>query len=123
VKRYDHSEKDDCRGMVSNDEDGDWVRWEDAAALEKRLAEATALLKRCSDEMAYDEFDDPAQRVLEHDVKAFLSATPSPPTEPAPSLVEQIEAIVVEWEDEFDSLNAMSRIQDLLRAAREAGGR
>ena len=38
------------------------------------------------------------------------------------SLVEQIEAIVVEWEDELDSLNAMSRIQELLRAAREAGG-
>jgi hypothetical protein len=123
VKRYTMN-VDQCGALYTDEtEDGDWVRWEGVTALEKRLAEATALLKRCSDEMAYDEFDDPAQRVLEHDVKAFLSATPSPPTEPAPSLVEQIEAIVVEWEDEFDSLNAMSRIQDLLRAAREAGGR
>jgi hypothetical protein len=87
VKRYDHSEKDDCRGMVSNDEDGDWVRWEDAAALEKRLAEATALLKT----VPLPDPDDEGPTLGDIDtafyviatLKRRLSATPSPPAEPA----------------------------------------
>ena len=52
---------------------------------EKRLAEATALLERLSGCWPENE----AAEDLLRDVGDFLSATPSPPAEPAPSLVEQ----------------------------------
>jgi hypothetical protein len=60
---------------------------------------------------------------------------PSPPAEPAPSLVEQIEAIVKRTEEVIAERSespaetghrqsvGYGRIRDLLRAAREAGGR
>lgn len=51
----------------------------------ERVTDATALLERCADEMNYDEFDDPVQRSLQHDVGAFLSRTPVAvaPSQPA----------------------------------------
>jgi hypothetical protein len=135
VKRYDHSEKDDCRGMVSNDEDGDWVRWEDAAALEKRLAEATALLKT----VPLPDPDDEGPTLGDIDtafyviatLKRRLSATPSPPAEPAPSLVEQVdrrllalmEGIELNEPDLADVLLDLVELRKMIGAAREAGGR
>jgi hypothetical protein len=54
----------------------------DRVAAEKKLSAATALLERCADEMNYDEFDDPAQRALQHDVSAFLARAPGQPAAP-----------------------------------------
>jgi hypothetical protein len=120
---------------------GAWVKHEDVAALEKRLAEATALL-----ELARDAIDEACYPVWWEQWRAFLSApcshqgiglpgcaTCDPSTgprpgassrEPAPSLVEQIEHAVMnttvgEWRD----MTGYKRLYRILRAAREAGGR
>jgi hypothetical protein len=49
VKRYDVGSKDGlgffCNGYGREDEHGEWVRAEDAAELEKQLAEARAALR------------------------------------------------------------------------------
>lgn len=59
--------------------------------MERELDEAIALLERCADEMNYDEFDDPAQRALQHDVSAFLaSSVPAQPAAPEPHYAEQL---------------------------------
>ena len=48
VKRYDVGYKDNygffCCGYGKEDADGEWVRYEDAASLQQRLAEARAAL-------------------------------------------------------------------------------
>jgi hypothetical protein len=152
VKRYtcyvDHCGVD----HFHEEPEGHWCAHEDVAALEKRLAEATALLDaktvllfdaedserrlkallaRFVDEVDCDIYDDPCHQQLVVDAKALLAATPSPPAEPAPSLVAQIEAACdsvngsYQHPDQLEQavMQAFDRIRALLRAAREAGGR
>mgnify|MGYP006153214523 CR=1 FL=1 len=73
IHRYNpgHGKGGEYMGM-EEDSGGQWCAYEDVAALEKRLAEATALLERFPCHRAPDE------------AKSLLSATPSPPAEPAP---------------------------------------
>lgn len=52
----------------------------------------------------------------------YAESAPEKKAEPAPSLVEQIEAELERWPD-AESHIVLSRIRDLLRATREAGGR
>jgi hypothetical protein len=64
-------------------------------------------------------------------LKRRLSATPSPPAEPAPSLVEQVdrrllalmEGIELNEPDLADVLLDLVELRKMIGAAREAGGR
>jgi hypothetical protein len=91
---------------------------------EKRLAESTALLKQVS--IGYAETgSNPRMQAI---VKAFLSATPSHPAEPAPSLVEQIEPAIRAILNEGHpyskgAAEAVGILRAIQRAAREAGGK
>lgn len=66
-----------------------------------RLQEATALLQRCDDELVFDEFDDPCQHALSHDVKAWLSGAAVPTVQTAslaPSKRSDLLACALTWE-------------------------
>lgn len=87
------------------------------AAEQKRLAEATRLLRRCT----FGQFRDSH---LPDDLCRFLSATPSPPAERAPSLVDAVDEAISRLSDEdTDPDVCCDRALAILRAAREAGGR
>jgi hypothetical protein len=88
------------------------------APLRARLAEATALLERTKSTMLSGKWL--------VDYEAFLSATPSPPAEPAPSLVEQAIGELEAWLANPPARQSEYRVKQalhILRAAREAGGR
>ena len=80
IHRYNpgHGKGGEYMGM-EEDPQGSWCAYDDVAALEKRLAEATALLR-----MWHAQVIVPGTLAR---LEAFLSTTPSPPAEPAPSLV------------------------------------